>query len=272
MILKKSIIAVLLNFLFLTTPVALAYAQTTRTITPGVIMYPLRTNTGSTSASLTNRENNLQTRAATEITRRITALNQLLTNVSKLKHVSSTQKATFTTQIQNEINSLNSLQTKIQGDTDITTLKTDVQSIVTSYRVFLVFMPQIRLLSAADSLLTVSDNLTNLGMKLQARLVAANSAGQNVKPLQSAYTDMQAKITDAQTQANAIITEVTPLTPTGYPGTQTTFQDARTKLMLGITDLKTAATDAKQIIQGLVTLGGTQSTASPSATTTTTTP
>src|SRR5579872_6107659 len=82
------------------------------------------------------RQTNLKTRADNEITRRITALNDLITRINGFTRLTADQKSSFVTQIQTEINTLTSLKTKIDADTDTATLKTDVQSIVAEYRVF----------------------------------------------------------------------------------------------------------------------------------------
>lgn len=219
---------------------------------------PLKTAVGSSSASLraTIKEDNLRNRGITEIQRRITALNELSTRVNSLKHVSAATKSALLTEIQTEIANLTALQTKIQNDTDQVTLKADVKSIVDSYRIFALFMPKVHLLSGADTLLNVSDKLASLSANLQERVTQAQGAGQNVTNLQTLLTSMQTEIADAKVQSAAITAEVTILTPEGFPGNKVTLQDARTKLQTGVQDLKTAGQNARQIIQGLLILGG----------------
>lgn len=208
----------------------------------------------------------LQARAQTEIQRRITSLTELSAKVSSIKRLSAAQKTTLTSQIQSEITSLTTLQAKIQADTDPAVLKADVQSIVTSYRVYALFMPQIRLLAASSVLMETADKMSSLSANLQTRITAAQAAGANVSNMQASLADMNAKIADANIQANAIIASVTPLTPAGFPGNKTILQSAQTKLQTGIADLKTAGTDARQIIQGLVVAGnGEANTSSGSA-------
>src|SRR5437660_525656 len=75
----------------------------------------------------------LQQRAEQELSRRLTSLQNLLTHINNVKRLSPAQKTNLTSQVQQEIDSLKALQTKIQSDTDNVTLKTDVQSIVKSY-------------------------------------------------------------------------------------------------------------------------------------------
>ncbi|MGE5042361.1 MAG: hypothetical protein ACM3IJ_05680 [Candidatus Levyibacteriota bacterium] len=238
---------------------------TTTSGNPAAVTALTGTSSAGTKPGLALKEQNLRNRADTEIQRRLTALNELLTRVNNLKHVSATNKTTYTTAIQTEVTNLTALKTKIDADTDAATLKTDVKSIVDSYRIFALFMPQIRLLSASDSITDITDNLTALTGKLQTRITTAQSAGQNVASLQTLLTDMQTKIADAKTQATTIATDVAPLTPAGYPGNKTTLEAARKTLQSAFQDLKTAGQDAKQIITALVAMKDKDMSASGSA-------
>lgn len=222
---------------------------------------PLMTaSNASTSAvvksKLAARDENLRTRAATEIQRRTTALQELLTRVGMLKHVPDANKTSYSTQIQSQISALAALKNKIDADTDTATLKTDVQSIVTSYRIFAVFVPQIRILAAADTISDVSDNLSSVWSRLQTRITSAKASGIDTSSWETLLSDMQAKVTDAKTNASEVVTEVSALTPEGYPGNKTTLEDARKKLQTAQLSLKTAAQDGRKIIQALIASAG----------------
>lgn len=197
------------------------------------------------------RVTNLKVRADREINRRVSSLTSLISKVSQIKRLTDAQKSSLTTQIQAEITSLLSLKAKIDTDTDPTILKTDVQSIVKSYRVYLLYLPQIHIFGAADSILNLATSMSTLASKLQFRINTAQTAGQNVSNLVAYLTDMQAKIADAQTQANAAITLVTPLTPDGYPGNKTQLLAALKDLQTARLDLVAARQDGQKIIQGL---------------------
>jgi hypothetical protein len=201
-----------------------------------------------------NKIQDLKKRADSEITRRINSLTELMSKINTLKKLSVTDKSSLVTKLQAEINNLNILKTKIDADTDLVMLKTDVSSIVQSYRVYLVFLPQTRILITADSMGTTADNLTTLSNKLQTLITGSGETGATLTNLQNLLTDMQAKIKDAQTQYQAADTEVLPLTPQGYPGNITSLKDARLKLKTGTTDLKIARDDAKQLVKVLRSL------------------
>lgn len=245
----KYYIYILIFIVFVTFPVTVM-AETTTT-------YPaLRANLGKNADKMAtgaaqNKADNLQTRATNEITRRITALQELLTRLTNLKKVSSATKTTLSTQIQTEINNLTALQTKIQQETDVATIRADVQSIVTQHRVFAVFMPQVRLLGAADALTTAVAQFTVFSEKLSARITQAKTEGNDTSAQEAQLADMNAKIQDAQKQATDIIAAVSPLTPAGYPSNKSVLTTAQTNLKTGIQDLKSARQTAQQIIQSL---------------------
>ncbi len=222
---------------------------------------PLTTASNSSNSAMvkskfTAKETNLRSRADIEIQRRLTALQELLTKIVALKHVPDASKTVYSTSIQNEITSLTNLKAKIDAETDTAALKTEVQSIITSYRVFALFMPQIRILAAADTATTVADNLTTVWTKLQTRITTAKASGIDTSSWETLLSDMQIKVTDAKSTAAAVITEVSSLTPEGYPGNKTTLEDARKKLLTAHLSLKTAAQDGKKIIQALIASAG----------------
>ena len=214
----------------------LSYAQT---VTPA--------STAKVAKNTDARVTDLKSRADTEITRRTTSLNTLFAKINGLKKLSDADKTTYTTNSQNEINSLNTLKTKIDADTDLATLKTDVQSIVQDYRVYLVYMPQIRILSSADTMDVTADLLTTEAGQLQTAINNAASGGHDVTALNTLLSDMNAKITDAKTQYQNATNLVTGLTPQGYPGNKTSLITARADIKAGAGDLKTAHQDALQI-------------------------
>lgn len=199
----------------------------------------------------------LKERANKEITRRIESLNKLLTRINefKIKKLSDVQKTSLTTQVQTEIAKLTALQAKIEADTDLATLKIDIQSIVTEYRIFALFIPKIQILGAADRLLTTADEMSSHAAMLETKINAKQTEGQNVTELQTLLVDMKAKIADAQTQGQGAIDLVLPLTPEGFPGNKTQLQSAREMIGVGIKDLNTARQDARKIIVGLMKFG-----------------
>jgi len=196
-----------------------------------------------------NKIENLKQRADNEINRRVTSLNNLISKINGLKKLTDVQKTVFVAQVQAQITNLNVLKTKIDADTDLTTLKTDVQSIVKSYRVYLLLIPQINILIAADSLDTVADRLDVLAGKLELRI---NTAGDvDVTKLKTNLENLETKTADIKVQAQKARDAVIPLTPDGYPGNKTILLQGRQYITVGIKDVNSAKEYALSIIIGL---------------------
>lgn len=250
---KISIILALFVFL---TGASSSYAQT--------LLENSRTATAEKASSRSalktqvseNTMENLRQRATTEITRRTTFLNELSAKIDGLKKLSTAQKSDLKAQIQAQIDSLNALQAKINADTDITTLRTDVKSIVGNYYIFAFFRVKISLLVATNRMGTTTDMLNTVYTKLQTRINEEQAKGTDVTALNILLADMLAKINSAKTQYDSAQTELSALTAEGYPGNRTTLLNARTKIKQGEKDLRAAYQDAVKIRQGLGDVSG----------------
>ena len=176
----------------------------------------VRTNAGAgatLSATTTARMEKARTRAAQEIERRIEALTKINVRIGGVTKISDQFKANLNTNIQNQITALTALKVKIDGDTDLNTLKTDVQSITKSYRIFALIMPQTHIAAMADRTATAINIMIGIGNKLQARLTEMQNAGADVSALIATLSDMGAKISDAQAKAQAAVDVTATLVP-----------------------------------------------------------
>lgn len=217
------------------------------------------TTTGSRSAMKASVEanliENLRARAKKEITRRIIFLNELLTKLANVKKITDADKTSLTNQIQAQIDGLNALQIKIDSDTDLATLRTDVKSIINGYYIFAFFRVKISLLFAADRLVVTADSLSALELKLKARVDQVAANGEDVSNLNTLLASMTENINDAKTQYQAVQTQLNGLDATGYPGNKNTLLDARKSLKAAAADLRAAFQDAVKIRKGLGDLG-----------------
>lgn len=252
--------------LFQKTAIAVTSTAIVMGLAAGIVA--AQTNSSAAGSRQTNAQiqkvSNLKNRADQEINRRLTTLNSLLTKITASKKLSDTNKSSLSTLIQSDITNLTTLKSKIAVDSDLATLRSDVQLIVKDYRIYLLIRPKAGIVVAGDTVLANTEKLSTLAGKLQTRISQAQAAGKDVSALQTAYTDMQAKIADAQKQALNAQTAVMPLTPEGYPANKTTLLSAVGMLKTARTDMQTARKDAETIIRGLKTLRDSKA-SSPSA-------
>lgn len=241
---------------------ALALAQTgTGSSTPGIragvnARINASTTPRNTGVKLEARLERAKQKAAQEIERRIAALNRLDERISAMKRVSTNFKADLGVTVDNEIANLNTLGARIQASADGEEIKTDVQSITRSYRIFALVMPKAQIAAAADKLVRMTATLSELGGKLKVRIEAAATAGTDVSALNSALAELAAKITSANTHAQAAVNGTATLAPdngdkTKMEANKTALQTARAELKAAHEDVRAARALVKQIIDGL---------------------
>jgi hypothetical protein len=188
-----------------------------------------------------------------EIDRRNQNLADAAAHIAAMKNLSETDKASIAATVTNNVNALTALKAKIDADTDAETLKTDLQSITGSYRVYALLMPQLRIIVASDRIVTVAGEMQAFGEKLNARIIAAESAGADMTAAKASLADLAAKISDAQAQAQASVTAVATLQPdegdtTKMAANIKALQSARATVVAGQKDLIAARADAQAII------------------------
>lgn len=230
------------------------------------------------AAAMQDKITNEQKRSDNEINNRIEALNKLLVRINAMTKISVSQKSSFDSSIQSEIASLTALKNSIDTDTSTSSLKTDLQSITKSYRIYALIIPQASITAAADRVLDLVSSFNTLSTKLQGYITTAQSNGVNVSSAVSAMSDITAKVADAGTQANAAISEVAGLQPDqGATSTLETntaaLKNAQLKVKAATADLTAARKDVNtivEVIKGSMKLGGgAPVTASTTASTTT---
>lgn len=238
---------------------AFAAAETTAGAavnTSAAVTAPGAAANATVSVKLTAAQTAAIKRADTEIDRRIKALTDLNARIQAMQKVTDTFKAGISTSLTNEINTLTALKAKIDADTDAAILKSDVQSITGSYRVFALVLPQGHIAAFADREVALVSMMSTLGSKLQARIAAAQQAGASTTAMTAALNDMAAKLQDAQKQAEAAVTVSAGLTPDGGDKTkmaanQAALKEARADLAAAQKDLAAARKDVATIISGL---------------------
>lgn len=200
----------------------------------------------------------IQDRANREIDRRVSNLTGLSTAISGMKNLNDSDKTSIQATVTNQVTALGALEAKIDADadTDSAVLKADVQSVTDSYRIYMLVLPQIRIIAAADRIVTVAKEMQMFSAKLQDRITAAQSAGVDVSVSVAALADFNAKVADSEAQAQGAVTEIATLAPdngdkTKMAANTAALKDARAKVVAGQTDLRAARKDAQTIMDAL---------------------
>ena len=200
-------------------------------------------------------EDQAVTRAGTEITNRIDALNALAARINAMQKLSSEEKTNLSSSIQAQVTAMTALQAQIAADqssNNTSSLKTDIQSITKAYRIYALILPQGNISAAADRIMTITDAMTTLATSLQARITAAQSAGANVSSSITVLTDLRAKSADANTQATAAMAHISTLTPDN--GSSTLMASNTAALKLARSDIQVAQQDLVKARQDATTI------------------
>ena len=204
-------------------------------------------------------------RADKEIDQRVSDLNNLILRIEAMKKISVAGQNGLTSVVQNEINELLTLKAKIDAEVTAAAAKIDYQSITKSYRVYVLVLPQTRIIAASDRVLTIIDSINIVGNKVKSRI--SSLTGTNSATINQKFTDFTAKVNDASVQAKAASNEVLSLQPdqgdkTKMQANTAALKDARAKLKAATDDLNTARKDIGDIAKYLKENAGTATRAS----------
>ena len=183
------------------------------------------------------------------ITRRVLALRELSTAAKSIVRLSDADRTALTTQLQDQVNGLSSLNAKIQGDTDEATVRADAQKIVTDYRVYVLTIPEARGVVVSDIELNAADRITKLADRLSNAIDQAS--GKDTTRAKTDLASLRTKLASVATTVSPLPAGLLALQPAGYPGNHTTLESTRTALRTGRTALADAATLARQVIADL---------------------
>jgi hypothetical protein len=196
----------------------------------------------STTAE-TTRAARAKEKAAQEIDRRIAALNALLVRVTAMKKVSELFKTNLKTNVENQIS----------------VLTEDIASITSNHRIYMLVIPQGRILTAADRAATTINMMAGLGAKLQARIQAEKDAGRDTASLEATLVAFAAKLDSAAVHAQTAVTLIAPLTPdegvaSAKAANEKALKDAHAEIKAAHTELVAARQDIAVMVSGLAKL------------------
>jgi len=205
---------------------------------------------GMKTAATQNAITILKQKADAEITRRINSINELMARINNMKRLADTDKTNLQNEANEMIGNLNALKTKIDNEEDLSTLRKDRQDIFTQYRIYMLFMPQLRIYVAADRVLDTVDLMQKVHDKLLS--TAATDAQKN------SLADAQNKLNDASSKAKEATDVIKDLKPDeGNQGIASSNRqallNAKSLLMQAVSDLQVARKDFVQVRNSLPT-------------------
>jgi len=193
----------------------------------------------------------VKARAHAAIARRLETLARLAARVRDNEYVSAAHRRALGDLLAAQTRGLTALDAKIQADTDVDTLKADVKSIVTDYRVYLLTVPKVHLVIGADTELAAAEKLDQVAVRLQAKIDAARAAGKDVSAAQGHLDAMKAKVAEVRSAASGVADAVLPLVPQEYPANKPTLEAGQASLKTGRAAVQSARELARQVVADL---------------------
>ncbi len=168
------------------------------------------------SAAKDNSVAHLQSLGDCEINRRLVTITTLQDRVSNPNGLTSGDRSALQALLTADTAGLTALKAKIDGDSDVTTLRADIGTIVTRYRIYVLMVPMTAEVIAADKEAAAVGRLTTVAGKLQDRI---NAATGDVSQAQADLENMTASLGQVSTATLSDLTQaLLRLTPADYNG------------------------------------------------------
>jgi hypothetical protein len=168
------------------------------------------------TAAKDNGVANLQKLGDCEIDRRLATITDLQGRVAAAGGLTDADRATLQSQLAADTSGLATLRAKIDGENDVTILRSDLKKIVTDFRIYLLMVPKTAEVIAADTELAAVVRLATVGTKLQARIDLDQAAGKDVAQALLDLHAMQANAGQVSPLVQGVPASVLPLTPAQY--------------------------------------------------------
>ena len=126
-----------------------------------------------------------------------------------------------------------------------------VQKIVDDFRVFVLLVPKVHLVIAADSIAHVVHRLGEAAGWLQEMIERFEEAGYDVSAAQAELGEMKTQLESAAHLAGPIPGKVLPLTPEDWPQAQSVIQEAARMVRNAGGEVRAAWMSAHQVIRAL---------------------
>jgi hypothetical protein len=232
-----------------TVPATTPTAATATTTTPATATTTTPT-TAATPSPLTCGPNRLRfdkTLANNALTKRVSQLSSLSSEVNTSVFLTASDRATLGTDVANELAGIRTLQAKVPNDATCAQVGADGQAMVIDFRVYVVMTPQVHLSNTADIEGSVAGQLKALEPGIATSIAVAQSAGKNVATAEAASSDYNRQVDTALNSSAGISASVLSFTPASYPAVWPSFLGDRARLVAGRAALKQATLDLHMI-------------------------
>jgi hypothetical protein len=193
----------------------------------------------------------IKANAASAISLRLSALTTAISAVNNNVWLTSSDKSTLLNTLDGDQSNLTALAPKIQADTTIPQARTDAQSIVLTYRVFALAIPQVRLSAATDDI--IGGALVRLGdaKNRLSGLLSGVDSSKDTPAVQALMSDLANRIQTVTTATSGLSASILALTPAEYDANYTLLSAPRQTLVTSGYNLGEARNDIETVVGDL---------------------
>jgi hypothetical protein len=188
----------------------------------------------------------VQARVHAAVTKRLAAIDRLQSRLADRQHVTDAHRSTLKSLYANDSSGLQAVDAKVQADTTCAAAVTDGRTVVTSYRVFLLLVPQTHLVAAADTGTYAAGRLEAAEPKAQAAIDALTDPTKKAAA-QARLDDLTSQVNAAQADLSGVADGALALVPADIPAQLPTLDGYRAKVRDAASALRTAMADAQAL-------------------------
>jgi hypothetical protein len=180
---------------------------------------------------------------------RLAALNRGASAIEQARHLTDEHRSTLSTVVNDAIAGLTELKDQVAQETTLPAVRTDAQSMVDDYRVFLLVGPQLRLTIAGDTEQFAIDKAQQAHDRFAGLVDERRSGGADTTAAETDLAEMQAAIDAAETHLDGQLDTLLAITP-GPDATAITAAVAAVRQALGDarSELRTASTEGRAVL------------------------
>lgn len=188
----------------------------------------------------------VKARVDLHVAQRQLTIHRLTSALAARPHVTDDHRATLSGLYTSDAAGLTAVDATVQADTTCKQAVTDGRTVVTDYRVYMLLVPQTRLVAASDTGAYGAGRLTTAEPKLQAGINAITDPTKKAEA-QAAYDDLVVQTKAASDDFAGAGDAMLALKPADMPAAQAKVTAERAKVQGGRAALTIALKDAKTI-------------------------
>jgi len=201
----------------------------------------------STSTKTPKTLAQVQAAVATGATKRTTALDKAVADVTKNTYLTSSDKAKLLSILNGDLSSVKSDAAKVAADTTLASAKADAKSMISGLRVFSVAIPQARIVAGADRLTGTS---LPKAEKVIARVTTALTGKDSAKStpaIQADLADLTKQLAAIKSDSASIASQALAVSPASYNANHGAVTSIKATWKSVRADVKKAHSDARAI-------------------------